>query len=419
MSIPYVIVGAGLAGLTVAEELLKRGKQVVLLERYPNVGGRALTYHDPDHKIQYEIGAGRIFHTHHRVKHLIRRFRLHTYPISSESAWMSTRQPGQIQQNTFFSDFKVLYDQLVGLPKRVLATHTIAELLPQTPAIQLFLKKYPYWAELFLQRADIALRAFAPSGEMHSNTGFFGIAEGIDMLTTRLREEVVKAGGLLLTRYRVEDIRKRSDGLFDIVGNYGKKADAKSFSILAEKVIIATCRCSLSNFSVLKGKPLLSQLQTSPLTRIYAIYPPNRSTKKVWFEGMPKIITNSPLRFVIPIDAKKGLIMISYTDGPTDTNVWKSLDDSELSKRLQKEIGRLFPDKTIPEPTYVAKHEWPSGCTYWIPDSDRAYDLESALKHAMHPAMNLWVVGESVSFKQAWLEGALESAETLLSQKDL
>jgi hypothetical protein len=38
----------------------------------------------------------------------------------------------------------------------------------------------------------------------------------------------------------------------------------------AYRVVIATCRCSLSDFSVLRAQPLLSQLATSPLIRIYA-----------------------------------------------------------------------------------------------------------------------------------------------------
>ena len=87
---PIVIVGAGLAGLRVAEGLLKKGHTVIVLERYPNVGGRVVTQRDP---YQYEVGAGRIFHTHARVHALIRRFGLHTYPIRSEMGWMSKGGP--------------------------------------------------------------------------------------------------------------------------------------------------------------------------------------------------------------------------------------------------------------------------------------------------------------------------------------
>ena len=36
---------------------------------------------------------------------------------------------------------------------------------------------------------------------------------------------------------------------------------------------------------------------------------------KVWFQDIPKICTNLHIKFIIPYDYEKGLIMISYTDG--------------------------------------------------------------------------------------------------------
>jgi len=108
--------------------------------------------------------------------------------------------------------------------------------------------------------------------------------------------------------------------------------------------------------------------------------------------------------------------MISYTDGPKDTGFWRKMDEKTLQKEIQKEVRHLFPDLNIPEPTYLKKHDWPSGCTYWVPDGEKAYDLKVAQRDAIHPAKNVWVVGESVSFQQGWIEGALASAEQLLSE---
>jgi monoamine oxidase len=407
METPIVIIGAGLAGLSLAEGLLKKGYRVVVLERYPNVGGRIVTNREP---FQYEIGAGRIFHTHVRVHELIRKFRLHTYPISSDISWVDSKSQGTPVQNAFAETFQTLLPTLQRLPKRVLATHTLGQLVPKQ--MNPLLKQYPYWAELHMIRADLALPLFAKKAEMGTYEGYVGIQEGIDALTSRLRIAVEKAGGIILTRYRVEDVR-RQGVLWEIMGNYGKKAEAQPFQIFAEKVVIATCRCSLSTFSALQGKPLLDQLQTSPLIRIYAAYPRRKGV--LWWQDIPKCVTDSPLRFIIPINPKTGLIMISYTDGPTDTNHWRGLEGKALQLAIQKEVRRLFPDKDIPEPTFLKKHDWPSGCTYWVP-TETAYDLKKAQRDAMHPAKNLWIVGESVSFQQGWMEGALETAEQLLAE---
>ena len=93
---------------------------------------------------------------------------------------------------------------------------------------------------------------------------------------------------------------------------------------------------------------------------------------------MEKTVTDSPLRFVIPIDPKSGLIMITYTDGP---DTWNGLEGPKLNKAIQKEVKRLFPEK------------------------------------AMHPKKGLWIVGESVSKHQAWIESALHSVEDFLDSK--
>lgn len=109
---------------------------------------------------------------------------------------------------------------------------------------------------------------------------------------------------------------------------------------------------------------------------------------------------------------KKGLIMILYTDRP-DTERCKSFDGLALEREIQKEVHTLF-ETNIPEPTYLQKHEWASGCTYWIP-TDKPYDLVKAREKAMFVRKGLYILGESVSLRQAWIEGALESSEYLLN----
>ena len=393
----FTIVGAGITGLTIAEALLDRGHEVTILERYPNVGGRIVTNRDP----QYEIGAGRIHASHKRVHALIKRFKLHTYPINNHIVYRSkaTQTEEPLGHDWIFP---AILAMLKRLPPKTLATHTIAQLLP--PVWCSLLSRFPYWAEVQLLRADLAAESF--QHDMGTYGGYVGIVEGIDTLTTKLKEAVLKKGATLLTRHRVEDICKGKAG-YEIVGDYGKKAEAKPFRFKADQVIVATCRCSLGKFSVLKKAPLLQQLQTSPLLRIYAQYPTPKG--KAWFHDVPKTVTDSPLRFVIPIDPKTGLIMISYTDGD-DTKHWIDLDEPALAKAIHKEVRALFGD--APDPLWVKKHPWPSGCTYWVPGN---YDVDKAIQKAMHPAANLWVVGESVARHQAWMESALTSAEELIA----
>jgi monoamine oxidase len=189
----------------------------------------------------------------------------------------------------------------------------------------------------------------------------------------------------------------------------GKKEDQVPFSLTAKRVIIATCRCTAGSFPSLKSLPLFKLLDTEPLIRIYAVYPKVKG--KVWFSGMGKVVTDSPLRYIIPINEEKGLIMISYTDG-ADCEVWSKLEQKELEKKIATEVKKVF--GPVPSPTYLKMHNWGKGCTYWKPGS---YDPVKMCELALQPFSefpHLHLCGESYSMKQTWMEGALESAEALL-----
>jgi hypothetical protein len=397
-----VIVGAGLTGLTLAETFLDKGIPVTVLERYPTVGGRIVTHREG---LQYEIGAGRIFKGHRRVLDLVRRFGLHTYPISDTMEYRLRCSPDKPEALFHEEIFRGIVDFLSTVSPTKLASHTVAELIP--PLWQPHLTRFPYRAELYLLRADLALEAF--QNEMGTYSGYVGVVEGLDAITSRLAEVVQKKGGILLTRHRVTDIRPTRGGGYEIVGNSGKKAETVPFTLATDQVILATCRCTLGSFSILKKTPVLRYVNTAPLTRIYAVYP--RVKGRVWFQGLAKTVTDSPLRFVIPIDERKGLIMISYTDGE-DTNAWKHLEGAALKRAIQKEVRGLF-GSHIPDPVYLQKHEWSSGCSYWIPGR---YSIDTAIQTSMNPAKGLYIVGESVARNQAWMESALESAEQFAKQ---
>lgn len=72
-----VVVGAGMAGLTCARQLIDRGVDVVVLEGGRRAGGRARTVRAPFHGGQYvESGAEWIDTDHHRMRALLDRYGL-------------------------------------------------------------------------------------------------------------------------------------------------------------------------------------------------------------------------------------------------------------------------------------------------------------------------------------------------------
>jgi monoamine oxidase len=86
-----LVVGAGMAGLTVAEQLLGAGVHVELVEGGPRAGGRARTVHDRFVGGQYaESGAEWIDTDHHRMLALMRRFGVET--LGEGQAWTHIRR---------------------------------------------------------------------------------------------------------------------------------------------------------------------------------------------------------------------------------------------------------------------------------------------------------------------------------------
>jgi monoamine oxidase len=156
-----------------------------------------------------------------------------------------------------------------------------------------------------------------------------------------------------------------------------------------------------------------------PLLRVYAVFKKSSLAKGgVWFADLPKIVTDSPLRYIIPIDYKKGVIMISYTDG-ADARQLMKMKTEDLEEFIMTEIRALFPDRVIPDPVLFKKHPWVEGCTYWLPGK---YDVEKESAASLHPLPSklpgVFLCGESFAVKQCWMESALTQADLLLESEE-
>ncbi len=381
-----VIVGAGLAGLVTAERCARAGDRVTVIEKYDYVGGRVLTS-----KRGYEIGAGRIAGSHRHVWKLVHRFGLHRRRLSSAIKWRSLSDKQTIG-NLFDDQLPSLLAVIERLPPHIKATHTLSELLERTasPIEQL---QFPYRAELGRMRADMAIQSFRT--EFSGREDYYVVTEGLSAIVKGLEAACRAAGVRFLLDTEVTDVSATAVHL---------KGGA---SIKADRIILALHSTALKHLPSIKKAPFLKHLTMAPLTRIYAQYP-----TPAWFEPV-RVVTDSPLRYIIPINPATGVVMISYTDD-RDTKHWAGLKGDALTAAIQREVRRLYPQRNIPEPLWCKAYEWTDGCTYWSPGH---YDPACASKEAMQPfpvtMPSVYITGESVSMRQAWIEGALEHADAL------
>ena len=75
MNTDLLVVGSGIFGLTVAEQMAQRGVKVTVIDRRPHIGGNCYTYADPETGIEIHKYGAHLFHTsNERVWEYVNRF---------------------------------------------------------------------------------------------------------------------------------------------------------------------------------------------------------------------------------------------------------------------------------------------------------------------------------------------------------
>ena len=393
MSYDLIVVGAGIAGLYTGLQYSHKhpSKSVLILEKYDYIGGRIVTgrvkYVPGRQKAQWEIGAGRIATTHTMIRSLMKRYGLTWLPLAPTSSKL-------------FADLMpAMFGPLQALPAKTLARYTLAQLLAaihgKAKAAK-FYKLFPYWSEIHTLRADLALKTFM--NEMNPSAEFGCCKEGYSAIIDGLAKELAERKVEIKLNSEVVSLKDTTITLKD------------NTTYKASKVVLALHLAALKD--IMPHLHQLKHLSMQPLVRMYAIFP------KTWFADLPKLVVPGKLRYIIPINPKIGSIMISYTDG-ADARYWMARYNGKGKEAVQEEVmtevRKLFPTRHIPDPIVFKVYPWTDGCTYWLPGD---YDPEVVSKELMTPRKNVYICGESISMKQAWMEGALESARDLCALLD-
>lgn len=405
-----IIVGGGIAGLHVGIESLRKGRaglRVLILEKYDYMGGRVVTHYKGGK--QWEIGAGRIHKSHKMVRGLMQRYGLHWYEQNSTSAeWRGIRNT----HKDLFEIFNKLYIYpLHFLPNETLANHTVRSLLEKIKGkaeTEKILIQYPYRAEVDDLRADMALKTFQK--EMGTWKGFGSCREGLSAIIHGMREEFEALGGKILMNTEVIDVvdtkNNRNGKSAIVITKDGKE-------LFADAVVLALHRDAVAALPSWRSLDVLKKTVMRPLLRMYAVFPKN-ANGKMWFDGVPKTITDAPIRFIIPVNYEKGIIMISYTDA-RDAQKWIEIENKkgrqEVMHAVMDGVRRLFRERQVPDPIEFKTYPWTNGCTYWLPGN---YDVVETSRNAHTVGERVFMCGESWSLRQAWIEGALEHAEELM-----
>ena len=432
MNLKLVVVGLGISGLTVANGLLPyfRPEEIAIFDSSNRTGGKIFTGNDTfkGKSFRFELGAGRFCRDHRYLMELIRKLRLDgqliengkkvTYLKESLEAGKVVIRHLKSQAPSVFQAYQSALEKLELKGKDIslnnytfkgLGEYLVNENCMSEKVYNWCEFAFPYKSEFSKMNASIL---FLNLGGQDKYSTFYSLKGGLSQIPKYLTKHLKKNGVRPHLEYRlIEANWNANNQLYHL--KFTCPLGIKDYK--TEKLVLAIPPGSIYPIHInTLPSSFASDINSFALYRIYAIYPKDPKTKQVWFSNMNRIVTNNGLRYIIPINPKIGLIMISYTDGIHAEEIDRLYPTDRLLKDyLSDMLLKLFPKKNIPEPTWLGKGYWPVGVHYYIPGCDPVRMQKKYLKPSTSP---MWICGEAYSMYQGWIEGSLRNANKVVNQ---
>jgi len=198
--------------------------------------------------------------------------------------------------------------------------------------------------------------------------------------------------------------------------NYHIRTD-QDVQFYCKKVIIATPISATQK--ILPSFPIYKQIHGQPFLLVYAKF--NKKSAQIMATKVPYFtIVSGPLQKILPMDKEKGVYMIAYTDNKYAEFLKYKVDSIPKNKIFfenELEKALYLPSETL-KIIALTSYYWPIGTHYYSPLNTKQHpSRQKFIFEAQHPEPGILVVGEAVSRKQGWTEGALESVHAVLNDK--
>ena len=407
----HTIIGAGITGLYLAYNLLLNripSADIVIFEGSKRIGGRIYTN---EHKgFRYSVGAGRLGKKHKYVMKLIKDFKLKDQIINIgkntnyfiEGRLMNEEQLLKHYKSTF-KNLKELWKYAIEkklngnkYDPNLYNLHNYFSLILNANEVELLKISLGYLGEMYDMNAYNGILTLRKDFDIRNNE-FFVLRDGIQILCDVLYKYIVDAGVSVNFSSILEDV-KDDDKTIRVNGNIYNYS----------KLYLTLKRSDYMKINYFKKYDyLFNTVSDGHLLRIFAQY------KDVWFKDMPKILTQNKLQFIIPIDYNSGLIQISYSDR-YNADFWNAFKtEKDVKKYLTKILNEMFPEKNIKEPEWITMHFWESGDHMWNVGVNTK-NIQDIIDGLFIPK-DIYILGETYSERQAWVEGAIETVHKKLN----
>ena len=434
-----IVVGAGMAGLVAARELMRAGHDPVILEAQQRVGGRILTLREPFAPgLWAEAGAMRIPASHDLTFALLDQYQIPTKPFTADNP----------EGYLYFSGRRARQHELAGDP--ALLGFDVAEHERMPPA-QLWNRELEVFTRRLGDEGDDAWVAIAKEYDQYAVREFLelrnwseGAIEMFGLLFNQeammnssflemLREEVggyysdlvyVDGGTDLLPRAFLPELESRirfgakmvaleqsDDG---VAVHYrtggGRFSEIGDYVILTVPFPVLRHVEVLTPFSRLKQRAI-RQLHYDASAKVFLQF-----RRRFWEEddGIAGggTVTDLAVRNIYYPDhgqeTGRGVVLASYT-WSEDAQRWGSLSPEDRILQALEDMSRIHP-QALEEFEVGASKMWHddefAGGAFALFDPGQQTLLYDAI---VQPEGRVHFAGEHASLAHAWIQGAIES----------
>lgn len=393
-----VIVGGGISSLYLSYLLLKTKKyKIYLYEKNNSFGGRIKTEYNRDGNVLYETGPWRFHSSHTFLIKLLDEFHLDYRPIKIPISYKG------FKKNISYSDNYTIKPttELTEYQDRTI----------EKDIINTNLEEWKTGYHGIFNRANTTNTYSIPNNDENH---FFIVKEGfsklVEILVQKLKED---KNCILYNNTMVSDIFVKEDKVkktikYEIIYKKRKEDDwVEKRKKEIDSLILGIPPHNIKQLKTFRITENISMVKSLPLCHIMGKL--SNTIKKY---GDFKYICNSPISQVISSLYSNDWIQISYSAGRM-AELFQNLSIyslSSLKNYIKTEFYKFFP-KNI-EVKEIKKYFWRNAVHYWLPNIKTTE--EEMMKRSIEPHSkkypNLFWIGESISKKQGWIEGALETS---------
>ena len=383
MSYDYVIIGGGIAGLYANYLLTNKKQKCIVLEKNSTVSGRVREHEFYGAKLK--CGAGIIVPENKLVVKLLKKLgmKVEFSPAGIKDLITPAFDMGEAVKKV----------------KKVYKTMTKKDLLALTAREILYKYFEKDFADNFILHSEFEdylegsfeyLMKYYPIADL-DNQAFESMGGQWSELVDKLSLPNIK------TDYEVSTIEKKGN-TFWVNGD-----------IQSKQVIFAVTLTALENIKYVGFKlPKISDyVASTPFSRVYAYYKDGYTIK----DGYVKV--GGMIDKVIKIN--KNIVMASYADGPKAV-FWggvKKLPLDDQKKILEEKLADV--GFTFGKPDDIFTAFWTDG-DHVIKPYGKFKTIDNLLDKLSKPCKNVYIIGEMLSKRPGYVEGALLSVERMLKK---